>query len=58
MEHTAENDALAQAWDEGHAAAHGYDLSYPLDREEWEEEYPDRRNPYRVTPPGVSQPES
>ena len=39
----------AEAWDMGHAAAKGYDLSYELDRKEWEEEFALVRttNPYR-----------
>lgn len=42
-------EAKAEAWDEGNAVAHGYDLSYELDRQEWLEEYGSERakNPYR-----------
>lgn len=37
-------DLVARAWDEG------YDLSEPLDREEWTEEYGCVGNPYRLSP--------
>lgn len=37
----------AEAWDEGHASAHGYDLTYHLDRDEWTEMPKDPANPYR-----------
>lgn len=40
--------AKAKAWNEGRASAHGYDLSDPLDREEYDEEFGgDGINPYR-----------
>lgn len=45
--------ASLQAWYEGHAKAHGYDLSYHLDREEWHEEFGDElaENPYEALQP-------
>jgi post-segregation antitoxin (ccd killing protein) len=45
---TAAREAAAKAWDEGNARAMGYDLSYHLDRDEWDEERdPTTPNPYR-----------
>jgi hypothetical protein len=41
---------MADAWDEGHATAKDYDLSDPLDRQEWEQAYVHEIavNPYRA----------